>query len=578
VEQKVNNRIIAWILFFFLALSATTSFLSFLYSYDSACNFIAALFHKEHQLALFKQSYLTGYRYRMLQLLLVFLTISLGVATYFCLKKYDLIVSGFGKFLVEVKELFKKSRSKDKPLERTVFLSVLSFFFAWSLYNIIHYPISYDEAWTYLNFSKRPLLAAFYYPAANNHIFFSLLTNISALFTIDHRIEIRIVSLLFGTLSVYFMYRFLRHYFSFPASIISTSLFAFSYPVALYTMLARGYILELFFFILSTYCVLQIIEKKDSRVHQLIFVITSVLAFYTLPSYLYAFTTQLLFAGTILLLTKNAAGLKYFFLPCLLIVIIVVLLYSPILLINGPGSIVSNINTKPISIAEINTGILPHLSSTSNWLFGIDHFGIYLVLALVVFLLYILVSKSKYKALALFSLLCILLPVFFIYAHKVIPFQRTWIHLTLALALCIALISETLLAVSQKARVLFILFALLLSVTSMFRFNLDHPVYHNNYAIDKKAGAFVRNKNFDTVHTIYNHTWNFPSDCFETFVVYKQQQDKKAVVLIDRKKFDPLKKYDLLILTNKDTVENNYLADYNLLYIDMQVKLYRRKP
>ena len=102
--------------------------------------------------------------------------------------------------------------------------------------------------------------------------------------------------------------------------------------------------------------------------------------------------------------------------------------------------------------------------------------------------------------------------------------------------------------------------------------------YHNNYAIDKQAGNFVMDKDFSTIHTIFNRNSSFSCDCFETFIVYRQIQINKHIFDITRRTIDYSKKYDLLILSAKDTIENNYLANYGLLYEDKNVKLLKKHP
>ena len=79
-------------------------------------------------------------------------------------------------FLAEVREILSSIVKQIKDIEAKNLLVILLIFFIVliiRLFYLTSLPISYDEGWTYINFTEKGALSSIsYYPAPNNHIFY----------------------------------------------------------------------------------------------------------------------------------------------------------------------------------------------------------------------------------------------------------------------------------------------------------------------------------------------------------------------------------------------------------------------
>ncbi|MFT3796805.1 hypothetical protein [Flavobacterium sp.] len=84
-----------------------------------------------------------------------------------------------------------------------------------SVYYALQMPVSYDEAWTFLNFTRKGFVAsASHYPAPNNHVLHSLVTNLTYhLPGLSNLFKMRISVLCVNLVSMVLLYRFVRQTF-----------------------------------------------------------------------------------------------------------------------------------------------------------------------------------------------------------------------------------------------------------------------------------------------------------------------------------------------------------------------------
>ena len=259
------------------------------------------------------------------------------------------------------------------------------------VYYAINLPISYDEAWTYLNFSsKNFIISLTYYPAPNNHILHSILTNItnfifptSPLFSL--RLPTIIVSLMLYLIG---MYSIKKHYNQ-NVSIASVGIFSVLFMGIYYGYMSRGYALILLFFIASFHFALNII-KNPSNVRDWVWLtISSILGFFTMPSYLYAFATLnvvLLFST----LKKSVfiKQVKY----SVITFIATTILYLPTIIVSGLNSLTNNKFVAP-KLREVVFSKLPEfLFQTLEDLAGVN--AIFLLSIIIISLLLLLRNKD----------------------------------------------------------------------------------------------------------------------------------------------------------------------------------------
>jgi len=300
--------------------------------------------------------------------------------------------------------------------------------------------VIYDEAWTYLAFtSKNPLVAACFYPTSNNHILFSHVTQITKILPFSILTNIRLAALVPNILAILTLFFCLRTYFKPLPVWTATLFFAFSFPIVYYGFVARGYSLVVLFFSIGFFSLLQIVRQPSNSKAWFRLMLSSVLGFYTIPVYLYPFLTLFGFALFYFLYLKNRQAswqvIKHGLATCLL----TFLVYLPVFVVGGVGAVTHNKFVTPLTYEKVLSGFVNHVRHTIYFFLGNSAYWVFALLGSIV-LFAILFRKNKdYKAATLFSLVCLCMAPIFIFIHKIIPVERTWIYFMVPLAFLMAL-------------------------------------------------------------------------------------------------------------------------------------------
>jgi hypothetical protein len=437
------GRLTQLFLLVLLLLSAgIISFTVLLYvqGYDNFCHLLLSKLGKLHKEAEFKAQFLTASKFSFIRL--VMLTgsgLSLGVSI-FAIRRRTKIRCLLHAAVQVLKDQYAFLLVQERFIRFCLFavIALQVLLFSYCAYS---FPISYDEAWTYLNFtSKSVFTSASYYPAPNNHIFFSILSNISSLLPVhDPKISMRLLNICCSVLCSFLFFKLMRRFYTRRIALYTLVLLTFSYPISLYSIQARGYELVLLFSLAATYAVIAHLSAPRKR-YVWLYVISTILGFYTVPSFLYFFVSINLFVLLYAIITKRRMIFRSFVLFDSITAIITAILYAPVILISGLDAVTHNGYVKPIPLAEVMSRIPGHFSQSADWFFGVPMFGtcIFFVLWLMTLLI---TQKEKHPALKQFNLLALLLlimPPFILLLHRVIPFERTWIYLAVPLAALIA--------------------------------------------------------------------------------------------------------------------------------------------
>jgi uncharacterized membrane protein len=181
--------------------------------------------------------------------------------------------------------------------------------------------------------------------------------------------------------------------------------------------MSRGYGLMNLYFIVTLFCAFNIIKGENNYKNWLIFSIFSILGFYTIPVFLY------LFAALNLLIfifrVKNSRNQLLFNAG---IIIAVFLLYLPVILNDGIGSITNNAYVKPIGLYETVRTFPSFARNMTEEITGI--YWIFMALALAVSGYFIMRSKSR--LFLCFSLAMLFVPLILLTIQRVIPFARVF--------------------------------------------------------------------------------------------------------------------------------------------------------
>lgn len=361
-------------------------------------------------------------KFHMLQLILLIVCFILAVTIYFFQPLYRSIV----KYLNNIRHSFKMSVLQNFQLP---FLFILIVPFFTSLYYAIKIPISYDEAWTYLNFSTRGIFASLaYYPAPNNHILHSIITVFTTKIPfLDDKICLRLPVLIVNMLICIILFDFIKKTYNSKIAVLIVAVNSMLLMNIYYSFLSRGYALLMLFFIVSFYAVVNIIKYRHQK-YWIYFVVCSIFGFYTIPSYLYPFITL-----NIILFMYNYKSIRKQIYSNIIVVFSAVILYIPVVIVNGLDALSNNRFVKPIH-RDVVLQRLPSFSSLA--IKDITGFNWVLIAALLVIAFAVVVYRKKWN-LVPYYLIFLAMPFLLLLIHSVIPYSRTFVYYSIILVFLI---------------------------------------------------------------------------------------------------------------------------------------------
>lgn len=387
------------------------------------------------------------------------------------------------KFAHSFSEIFKMAFSSD--LKYLLIIPVAaSVYFAYSL------PVSYDEAWTYLNFTSKGVISSIsYYPAPNNHILHSILTNFTSLFRFFSplfclRISAVIANLLFLIVS----FSFVRKYYNEQLALMISGICSVLFLTIYYSYMSRGYGLICLFFVTALYAAFNITEKQNKNIEWLWFSLSCVLGFYTMPSFLYPFLTLNLF----ILLSKSAFFKKQFVATSLTL-IIVALLYLPVIIVNGVSALANNPYVKPLPRKEVIEQLPSFLNNAIADITGIHSIPVILLICISAgFAFY-----KKRKKSILLILVFLMAPAILLTLHSVIPFSRTFIYYNFILVFICLLPLYSILEKNKLKTVYLIVLILLIQIAGVYNFSQKIKKYEAyNLESNQIIQKIIGNKNY----------------------------------------------------------------------------------
>ncbi|MCE3278816.1 MAG: hypothetical protein K0S44_1007 [Bacteroidetes bacterium] len=541
--------------------------------YSTFCHYILEKLDKLHKKEYFKEEFLPEYKFNIIRIAVIISAIASLSFSYFLIRKRKTLELRIQTFAEGVRSILSSQKTfitNIKPSEKYILFSILSVqalyfsFLSWSL------PISYDEAWTYLNFtSKSVLTSASYYPAPNNHVFYSILTNLTDFFPLnDPKIKMRSLNVIFSLLTSYCFFKLLCKFFNTGVAFITLILFTFSYPLTLYGIQARGYELLILFTLITTYSLISYINEPN-RKYLYIYGIAVSLGFYTIPSFLYPFISLQLFLLAYTLKSKNFRVLKAFIQSGVVAGVIVSILYTPIFFISGIHSITSNSYVQSISIHEVLKKMPGHIHYTSNWLFGLTNGG-EIILILIILSLLFAIKKSGVKKLKTINLLMIfllLLPPVFMILQRVIPFERTWTYLSIPLFFGIANIFDW---INLKKKVKYLVSILITGYVIFFSFTFP-SLYKRMHVIDYQADELFKKISLADIHSVSSNNI-LMTDILVYKVFVKQNETIKVEAIINNSHINS----DLLIVNKNSYPDIPNLSDYISVSSNDFVTLYKK--
>jgi hypothetical protein len=316
--------------------------------------------------------------------------------------------------------------------EKWAFLFLLVLPIAASVYYAVQMPVSYDEAWTFINFTQKGFIAsAGHYPAPNNHVLHSLITNITRdLPFFSNLVKLRISALVVYVLTLWAVYRLVAAHFDKRLALVTMAVGSLLFLNLYYSYMSRGYGIVNLFFILALTETFNIIKKENNRRNWFWFALFSTLGFYTMPSFLYPFVTL-----NVMILYFRRKNLWPQIIANASTLLIVFALYLPIILNDGIGAITNNTYVKPIGfVATVKQ--LPYF-----YVFAlVEITGIHWIFIVAAVAVSVgLILKSKDRIVIVFAAIMISAPLVLLGIHRVIPFARVFCYYNVVIVLIVAL-------------------------------------------------------------------------------------------------------------------------------------------
>ena len=446
--------------------------------------------------------------------------------TFQTLKFLPLVISTLGIFIVCRSAILTQYLVKTLNWVKRVFLFltslpneqkyklifIITISFANNLYNTLNMPIFYDEAWTYLNFTKKGVLGSIsYYPAPNNHILHSVLTNLTYYLPFGQTTNLRLPNLIVSLFSsILFFYTFSK-LLNRKIALILLPLYCFLFPVLYYSYLSRGYSLLLLSFIICFYSTIRLTTDtgkiKPYFKYYISLSIGAVLGFYTMPSFLYPYFTCISFIFLYWKIKRNYTNIFHLFLSGLIVSVTVLSLYAPVFIISGIDAVTHNRFVEPILRTEVFNNLIHHFNETCVFLTGIP---LIYVLILILLSTFILFKNKQYSS--IFILYIFLIAPFILLLHSVIPFPRTWVYMIIPLLFAIGSLLKLSLINENIPKGRATIFSMLLSSLLIYSFygkiTLKESFSYKsteiaNYLINNNANFIYVNHPLITTNLVY---------------------------------------------------------------------------
>lgn len=299
---------------------------------------------------------------------------------------------------------------------------------------LVNKPVYHDEAYTYLGFvlgGLKNVISDYHQP--NNHILFSVFMLIATQLFGFAPWVLRLPAVLAGLLLIPATYFVTRQAFSRTAGLLSSGIVTVFPIFSLYATSARGYTqLALLSTLLWLWAMLLL--KQKNRYLWLLFIVTALAGFYTIPIMVYPYTAVMGWLFFMWLFKKHSPAYThksffiYLFLSGVVVVIFFILLYTPVFLNTGVASVFDNVTIQKQQLSEFHL-LLDSMRargfrSWEEWHTGMPVWlGQVTLLGVLLGLLYTLLVKRQSPSYFLVSLLIF---VGLIVVQRAVGWRRVW--------------------------------------------------------------------------------------------------------------------------------------------------------
>lgn len=543
-----------WIIFC-LAVLITAIFLT-IYNYTTCTAYIALIAGKSTQVTTLRRSYLSASLFQGIRVgsWLVFVFF---VAAYHYLPRLVWLFHSLKLLSHQLIQVASRGWHRCTRFQKNALLLSLGFIAISRICYSTLFALQYDEAFAYIYLIEPGTLVSItYYPGPNNHILFSVIASVFDSF-LPTIIALRLPSVLSSLLLWFLLWDWFYSKIRFDWALLLASTLLFLPAVNLYSVMGRGYCLQLLFALISCRALL---ARYYCSHHRLAFILSATAGFYVIPTYLYWFVALVIYKSGKMVQSKNKQVLKQWLFDLALVGLLTLLLYSPIILFNGLGAVTNNTWVQALTLDQWWTQLPSYLTTVNQVLFGDlsgQWFGLIYFIGLLIYTFFYVRQP--------FFLLSLLIPWCLILWQRVLPPARIWLFLTLPLGL---LISESLARLKQEKFITYIMLTIIFlfftfTTTQQWLHNAVTPLPHINFS---KRISHQPNKQ----KVFVNH------DTYAVFLQYMNlNQDSKH--RIDQQ-WNRQINYDWWVLAKPSWKQHaQLLRGYRMYYEDKEVIIFYKQ-
>jgi len=312
----------------------------------------------------------------------------------------------------------------NSPIYLIFLYSTIIIGISFRIYNL-QLPITWDAAYTYLNFLDEGISEIFNYKTPNNHQFYSIITKLIINILNDNIYTLRLAAIFFGSINLILIF-FIVKYISKKSMGVISSLLMSTLPIIIhYDSVARGYSIITTCSLLLLLFAFKFIKTNSLKVFiPMIFI--SAIGIFTLPTFIFPFfgTTLWFFYHLFVSLRwsfKKTSSILLIFNFCTFFLSWI--FYSPtILFTNGINKLIKN---KYIIGEEF--GVFPNdipqlFYNISKLFFG--QLGVFIVIGIILILL-MLLRFNIHKTFSQFIFFQLISIIIIICVLQTIPPERT---------------------------------------------------------------------------------------------------------------------------------------------------------
>jgi hypothetical protein len=537
----------------------------FIYNYDDFTVFLVKFSGSEDKLQQFRASFLTPQKFIILRAILLIIAALYGLLFFF-IRPSQLVV-----FINEIKkdailvcrDVLEEIRSFSFS-EKIIVSGILLFITGVHLFYFFRLPMFIDEAFSYVHFvSKGFLISASYYPGPNNHFFYSELCVLTDLFFDDPVLVMRLPAFVSGLILSTSLFLVLKKYLGFKVALLSIIIFSLSEQINFYSSQGRGYMLFSLFVFLSFYSLGQFLFNAR-KFYLLLFVVSSVLGFYTIPVFLYPFSSMFLWSLFVIWKKHDRPLFFKTFALYFSIVVLVLILYLPVFLVNPPEVIFGNPWVS--SPADFYSRFPQYLLQLNNFWWS-DNFSLLFSSAALAGLIWLGAKNNISIVVAI--ILLFFFPWLMIFIQKVLPFERVWLYYLLFLSVGLSYLIINLICIftkdaSWQKKIAIACTIVVLVFFTFFNYRiLEQETFSYYKELDKFFAKIdsmhLKNKNIQVTDADYN-----------TFMRFHAIEKKNQLRVISSR--DEITKPDLLIMPKDQPLQD---SSYIFLFQNSYVKAYK---